>query len=611
MKTFGSPTTRRVPFWSAAVLAAVASMAAGQEPRTGRVGRGESFVTSDGRRVAGRVVGDAAKGFRFAPADGGDPVALAGVAEVLFDGPGPDPAAGAPPFHVLLGQGQRISGRLGAIDAAEVRIDDGPGHKPVALPRGGLLALVQRPGEAQVLRDDFEAIDPKRWASIGGPGLADEPRLSGRHSLAVPAGGSSLTCKLAEPVGSGRFEVAFFDGGSRVDGQRWFVDLTFRAADGDLQSIRAVLGWAEETLAVESPAGPSLAVQPLPRKPGWHRLVARFGPGRTDLAVDGDELAHGNAPGGALVEIRLASQTTGKSEPPETLAAHLDDLRLWRFAEPAGRLEVDPSQDEVRLVGGDQLFGRIESADSDRVAVVVDGRKAQVGWGEVAGLYFRRAPAPSALVEGLLVRLEWRSEPGADARDADRVEGTLMAVSDAAFTLATPYAGTLSIPRDRLRRLQVLGATRRLVLDPFPHHLGHRYEADLSPPQPEGGALELAFELKEVPPGEASLALDVVQVVGESGNPDFSEEVKNGFLRTNVRLNGRPFDYLNRHVMTKNESPERIRLPIPAGLLRVGPNRLRFEQTGTKADPKRLDNLGVLGIALEFASGPAGEGPKP
>ena len=72
-----------------------------------------------------------------------------------------------------------------------------------------------------------------------------------------------------------------------------------------------------------------------------------------------------------------------------------------------------------------------------------------------------------------------------------------------------------------------------------------------------------------------------------------------GELRTNVQINGKFVDYLNRHITSKNETPERIRLPIPAGLLRAGENRLRIEQVAEASNPNSLDDLGVLGIALE------------
>jgi hypothetical protein len=94
--------------------------------------------------------------------------------------------------------------------------------------------------------------------------------------------------------------------------------------------------------------------------------------------------------------------------------------------------------------------------------------------------------------------------------------------------------------------------------------------------------------------------LDVVQVEGESEGLPFFFRIQKGELRTNVQINGKPIDYLNRHITSKNRTPERIRLPIPAGLLQPGRNVIRFEQVGQIDDPTSLDDLGLLGIALEF-----------
>jgi hypothetical protein len=94
--------------------------------------------------------------------------------------------------------------------------------------------------------------------------------------------------------------------------------------------------------------------------------------------------------------------------------------------------------------------------------------------------------------------------------------------------------------------------------------------------------------------------LDVVQVVGEATDLPFSTLVKKGELRTNVKINGEPFDYLNHYITSKNETSERIRLAIPKGLLRPGKNVVRLEQAGIASDPNFLDDLGILTVAIEF-----------
>lgn len=516
-----------------------------------------------------------------------------------------------PPFQVLLGADGRISGRLAALDVREIRLAEGPGSRPLAIPRGGARALIQRPGEVRALRDDFETIDPSRWSvRVGDPTLADSPRLVGDHSLRLPAGGAAVTCRLDDPIGSGRLEVAYHDTGAQVAGQRWFVDLTFRGPDSELASIRAIPGWVEETLSVESPKGPRLPVQRLLRRPGWHRLIIRFGPEETELTIDGAELAHGPGLGLPLVEVRLGTESLAGASPPRDLAVHLDDLSLARFAEPVGRLEVEPSLDEVRFITGDQLFGRVVAADGEGVMFEADGPRTTLTWSEVSGLFFRRGGAMSGPIDGQLARVEWAPGPGREARDLDRVEGALVAAGDAEVVLDVPYLGRLAVPRGRLVRLTPLNRARRVVLDPSPRHLGDRLSPDLDPPQPEPEPVTVSFALETVPEGPAWLCLDVVGVLGESGDPEYSELVKEGQLRTRLLLNGARLDDLNRFITAPNVQPERIRVPVPPGALKVGANVLRFEQNGTATDPDKRDNLGVLGVALETAPMPQGS-PKP
>jgi hypothetical protein len=95
-----------------------------------------------------------------------------------------------------------------------------------------------------------------------------------------------------------------------------------------------------------------------------------------------------------------------------------------------------------------------------------------------------------------------------------------------------------------------------------------------------------------------------VSVVGEAMGLHFSDEVRGGFLRTYVKLNGTQVDYLNRHITTDNEKREVVRLSVPRGLLKPGVNLLRIEQKGRQVDPRDLDDLGVLGIMIEFGAGP-------
>jgi hypothetical protein len=559
-------------------------------------------------RLEGLLVADVSSGLKFLPrADTGrQPMALEPGSVVSFQGSAPVVASIPPLFQVLVGESARISGMLRAVGDQAVTLFVPWQSGEIRVARPGVQAVLQRPGEARVFADGFDRLDPSRWSVGGKPELLPGPKASDqRRGVRLPAGGSSLEHRLSEPLVSGRLELSFLDGGPVAVGQQWTLDLTFRGPTGPA-TLRILLGWAEESLAVESPQGPSLAVQRLARSPGWHRLMLRFGPEQTEIAVDGKELAHGKGPSGPLSDLRIATRSTSSSTVPPDLSGFLGEIQVVRFAEPPASPEIDPTQDEVRLVVGDQLYGTIRQADSEHVVIEVDDKPVSLDWSEVAGLHFRRIPAASVPVAGALARLEWRAAPGEpnQARDLDYAEGAITAICDSAITLATPYAGTLTIPRDRLARLRVLDRGWQLVLDPSAHHLGDNISTTpplLDPPLPEGGVLERSFELDAVSPRQGFMVLDVLQVVGETAGSPYSNLVLKGELRTYVAVNGKRIDYINRYITTSNETPERIRVPIPPDLLKPGKNVIRIEQTGIANDPTWFDDLGILQIALQFS----------
>ena len=187
----------------------------------------------------------------------------------------------------------------------------------------------------------------------------------------------------------------------------------------------------------------------------------------------------------------------------------------------------------------------------------------------------------------------------------------MTAVSDNEITVATPYSGVLSIPRELVRRLLVHAIGRRYVIDATSHHLGDEISITaplLTRPSRKDAVLERSIELAQVPSGPWSVVLDMVQVVGED-NSEFSGRVRNGELLTYIAVNGRRIDNVNRHIKTENKNnPERVRMAIPVGLLHPGKNTIRLELTGTAEKQTQLDDLGVLEMALELAPTPETKG---
>lgn len=591
-------------------LALLVHPAQGQEPapapRDAPVAGPALATLSDGRPLRGQLRGNARDGFQFLVESTGHGIPLADLRQIQWDAPPArsEPPGAASPFRVGLGFGQVLSSQLRSLDREQLVVLPADAAEPVHIPRAAVGWIRQPAGEVRVLDERFETLDETRWRSrVGRPALAGDHKLEGQRSLRLAADGSALTLKLDEPVEAGRFTVAFDDGGSLDPSQRWFVDLSFRGRGGDLATVRIVGGWSEETLAVESPGGPRLAVQPLVRREGWHQLVVRFGPEELALAVDGNELAHGPGANGSLVEIRLASSPEADTT-AEQLAVHLDDLSLVRFTTTPASHEVEPSLDELQLTSGDQLFGVIDSADAQAVRFGLDAMRSSWPWSEVVGLRLRRTGPLPALVTGQLALVEWRAAglargQAANAESLDRVEGTLQRADAERIEVEVPRVGRLTIPSHRLTRLEPRGRVERLVIDGSGYHLGDRFVAALDAPAPDPNPLALEFELARPPEGPVELVLDVIDVLSTRGSGPFTDLVQQGQLRTRVRLNDRELPDLNTVVQGRNDRPERVRLPIPGGTLLPGRNRLRFEQTGTASDPARRDNLGILGIAIE------------
>ncbi len=155
-------------------------------------------------------------------------------------------------------------------------------------------------------------------------------------------------------MATGRFDLAFLDDGAVVAGQQWSIELTF-------QGPPACRWCASSGLVGGEPGG---------------RVAERSWPCSVWLArLAGTDFRSGSAPIRPRCPSTARSWRTAKGRtarwspsgwrarrrrkpaPPKGLAGHFDDLQLIRFAEPPASLELDITQDEARLVVGDQLYG--------------------------------------------------------------------------------------------------------------------------------------------------------------------------------------------------------------------------------------------------------------
>ena len=238
--------------------------------------------------------------------------------------------------------------------------------------------------------------------------------------------------------------------------------------------------------------------------------------------------------------------------------------------------------------------------------MTVDSEPVSLPWSEVAGVYFRRVPATSApgrrpagtgrMAVGARRRSRQhrlcRGSPHGRFRSGDHTGHALRRrlVDSTASSFANSWCREQG---------------RRIIIDPAAHHLGDEFSttAPLDPPQPEGGLLERTLELTDS--SRRSLfcrhgcrpARRRKQPI-----PIFPQQIRDGELRTYLAINGKRIDYLNRYLKTNNLAPERIAIPVPAGLLHPGKNSIRLELTGMANEEKQLDDFGLLQMAVEFRS---------
>lgn len=555
----------------------------------------------DGSRVMGRVV-PAGGSFQFEPNGAMAALDWPQLAAIDFPiGPdAPDRTSAPSPFRILLGGKNALSGTLVGIDRNLLRFRPASADsaaEPIAIARGGLVAVLQRLGQARVLVETFETLDPGRWRVEGQVETVDETGAPADMAVRLRAGGAGLSHELAEPISSGRIELAFRHDQIEATGHKALVEFVFAGLNGP-ETIGAEVGWGEDYPKAISRGGPSLVVQPLIVTPGWHRLAIRFRGDRTLLSIDGDELAAGAGPGGPLVGIRIRTATIGKAAGPNDLAFRVDDLAIIRLFEPSGSNETDPTQDEVRLVEGDQVWGRLSSADAEGPTLDVEGRAIPFSWSEVAGLYLRRAAMQSSTISGTLARVEWAADAHQD--EPDRLEGAIASWTADRLELDSPFVGRIAIPTTRLRRVTPMGTGSLLVLDAHSHHLGDQAVPELDPVLPEADRLDLDFKLDQVPSTPLALRMDVLDVEGDYEGGRSAEAIRKGELVTEVILNGHLLGTLNSQIRTTNKIPETIELEIPAGLIKQQENRLSIVQKGRADEPTFRDDLGILGIALRW-----------
>jgi hypothetical protein len=404
----------------------------------------EEARLTDGRRVSGALTLDKNGQLRFAVTGQAEAVLNERIDLVRF------PEAPCPPFRaagnlrVVLRDGQTLTGPILALDRGTLQMRTAWANR-LRVPRSAVASLTQLPGWQPLFEDNF-AGNRKEWTSKVKPDVQKDQAI-GVALLKEP--GQELVYTLAEPITSGRVGVNFEERDG-TSGARWLLELTFRQ-EQKARTLTVMLAGDKEGHPVEAP-GLEGKVNAVARSPGWRRATVQFSGGSLRVLLDDSALWYNleRGPGGALQQVRLACREGGQGG-PRMGAVALTEFSVAQGVEEAVRPSGDPTQDEVWLAAGDQVFGDIVLADGRGVTLAGRFGRRFFPWTEVRGCFFRRAVDQPPIQEGTQVRLWLRN---GITGEPDVIEGALVGLDDQRLRLRHTWLGELNLERERVRQVR-------------------------------------------------------------------------------------------------------------------------------------------------------------
>ena len=407
----------------------------------------------DGRRLPGKLTYTDA--WRFLPTGKAEPLTVPLHAVRLERVPS-TPFRAAVVHRVTLRSGEWLTGVLLDLDGKTLSLRTAWAER-IALPRAAVAAVTQQPGSALVFLDDFrDGLGAwKVEGKLDRPSpphplpLSPEGRGVRGEGLVLSAPGQAVKHALAAPIREGRAGVNFHDS-AEAAGATWLAEAEFRTPAGPRRVTVTLAGAIAVSAVVEGIRGKAAR---LPRSPGWHRLEVRFAPTCLRVVVDDAVLWHNleHGPGGPLLRFRLACRKADGQRPRGSLA--FKDFALHRAVDQPRRPPGDPRQDEVWLLEGDQLFGRILRANGR--SILLEGRfgRRTLPWTLVRGIYLGREASARPGAPAAPVRLS--IDNGVDVQP-DRLEGTVLSLDERRCRLRHPLLGDIELERGRVSRVQFL-----------------------------------------------------------------------------------------------------------------------------------------------------------
>jgi hypothetical protein len=258
-------------------------------------------------------------------------------------------------------------------------------------------------------------------------------------------------------------------------------------------------------------------------------------------------------PGGPLREVRLLC-SAGKGTVHGAIA--FDEFTITHTAEVLRRPTDTSTEDEMWMMSGDQLFGRLLRLDRHEVAWEGRYGKRSASWADVRGVFPQRPVLPTTTTEGAQVRVWLRPARG---NEPDELHGVVRAFDERKLTLRHAVLGDLEIERTRLLRVWPLFYGQRIELENGARHLGEKgqLEAGVQPARAEGPEAEYRVRLR----GQPKTARLVIMLRPIKGLAE-------------VVVNGRVIADLDKYAGRDAHAPVRVTVSLPRDSLKAGDNNV-------------------------------------
>ncbi len=558
----------------------------------------------NGNLVSGRLRGKSARDLTFLVE--GKPRSLNGIERIQCPPSSPVLANDRPARVFSLRGGGQITGELLGFTEKQVTLNFQ--GNPITLPKEAILTIGQPLGEQQVFYEDFNS--PKLSSAWKKAGEANLARIGKRAAIQLLPSGS-LAYSLEKPLSAARFSAAFFDPGRDSSVK---LELQF----GERQSathLTIVLASSEGTYTVEHSPMFRLTKQPLRRNPGWRGLTVLFDETRFQVLIDSHLLAFGRAPQVPLATVRFSSQTSRNAGSKPLPGFWLDDVQLAKLIP---QMQAPPPisfhrQAQAILADGDKIFGEVSVINSQQIQLQGAFGETALPWNQLQQVIFAEyndpLPTEKSSPQGWQAEVTFQRFADHPYQPGDNLSVTLLAADADSLSFHHPWLGNLIMSWDQVDVIELKFFGRSYILCSDAEHLGNQLKPGFRREKPFGTIWQGKFALEQIPSGSSSLHLQVAELepAGRETPPGsrYLSELRGGFLGTEIFLNGQSLGRLNDRIHRRSlvGSPQSLRLPIPANLLKAGRNTWRIEQTSLTKNSTEYDDceLGPLVLEIEEA----------